>query len=274
MTVPFGTNRVHALTTIGYNLLQDIAREHPGLLRTSTPEELHHEMLRRHSGMSAENTGKLFSPRSWPVHLPLSNLTADPVSGRDNDAAHAEWLHEALPTAAAADMSDRRVLAAINCFHLPGYSNVRWESSTLWGSKDSKVQTKFVINHWLGDSKESNTVARLWWLYEFARRVEAHSNYDTDTLLKTMANHVNFYHQLLRRAYLRASARIWATILDVSIENGLVSRNNTRETSRMMQRLNLTAGGISLDILCDDDLREVIEGVMPPKEEAAPDLRH
>ena len=275
MTLPYGTGRVHALTSIGHNLLQDIAHEHPAVIRTGTAKELYDEILRQHTDRDADNPETpLLSERSWPIQMPLSSLTADPVPGPGNDAAHAEWIYKALPTVTAADMSDYRLLAAINCFHLPGYSDTRWKSSKkLWGSTDPDVQTKFVLNHWLGHSKESNTVARLWWLYEFARQAAAYSEHDTSTLLEAMANHVNFYHQLLRRKYLRASARIRATILDVSIQNGLLSRNNTRETSRTMQRLNLTAGGIGLDILSDDDLREVIEGVMPPKEEAVPDPR-
>lgn len=273
MTSPYGTERVHTLTSTGHKLLEDIASDIPSLIRTGTADDLYAEMVRRKTDRSGDDPDSpLFSERSWPVQMSLSSLADDPVPGPGNDAAHAEWIHKALPTVTTADMSDRRILAAINCFHIPGYSNTRWKSSKkLWSSTDSTVQTRFVLNHWLGHSKESNTVARLWWLYEFARQAAVYSVHDTNALLNEIASHVNFYHQLLRRKYIRASPRIRAIILDVSIENGLLSRNNTRETSRMMQRLNLTAGAISLDILPPDKLREVVEGVMPPKEETVPD---
>ncbi|MCY3579195.1 MAG: DUF6339 family protein [bacterium] len=272
MTLPYGTGRIHALTSIGYNILKNIAHEQPSLIRTGTAEDLYDEMRRRHTGPSDNYSAPLFSERSWPIQMDLSNLMADPVPGPSHDAVHAEWIYKALPTVTTADMSDQRILSAINCFHLPGYSNIRWKSSRkLWDSTDPVVQTKFTINHWLGDSKESNTVARLWWLYAFAQQAAAYSEHDTSTLLEAMANHVSFYHQLMRRKYLRASPRIRASILDVSIQNGLLYKNNTAETSRMMQALNLTAGGIGLDILSDNDLREVIKGVMPPKEGVSPD---
>jgi len=265
------TDRVHALTADGYSLLQDVAKDDPALIRAAEPERLISDMLVRHEDRTGGqgNGTDLFTQRSWPIShiLSLVGLDAAAVAGPSSDAVHAEWLHSALPTVKAADMSDQRMLAAINCFHLPAYSNIRWKTSNLWSSSDPKKQARFVKGHWFGNSKQSNTAARLWWLYELAKRAEEWSEHDTDTLLHTMANNVNFYHQMIvRRQEQSASDRVRAHILDVAIRDGHAARNRTSEWNHARQRLNLTAGAVNLDIITDDALRELIEGVMPPKE--------
>ncbi len=114
-------------------------------------------------------------------------------------------------------------------------------------------------------ARESNTAARLWWLYEYARSADEHSEHPTDVLLSTMADNVNFYHPLLKHPYLMASDRIRAAVLDVSIRRGLAQQNNTSETNRMLRALNQLAGAVSLDILDNEALLDRIERVMPPK---------
>ena len=76
---------------------------------------------------------------------------------------------------------------------------------------------------------------------------------------------------IVRRQEQSASDRVRAHILDVAIRDGHAARNRTSEWNHARQRLNLTAGAVNLDIITDDDLRELIEGVMPPKEGASPD---
>ena len=85
-----------------------------------------------------------------------------------------------------------------------------------------------------------------------------------------MAGNVNFYHQILRRTYLMASDRIRATLLDVSIESGLVDENKTKSVNDVMRLLNRAAGGISLDVLENEALKRQLEEVMPPKEDTVP----
>lgn len=149
----------------------------------------------------------------------------------------------------------------------------RWETSSLAKSKNKSDKEQFVKLHWLESNFEANTAARLFWLYEYAIRAAGHSKFDAEVLLDKMADNVNFFHQILRRRYLMASDRIRAAILDISIESGLVDSNKTSEVSKMMRLLNRTAGGISLDILSDEELRSRIKDVMPPKGETAPNLQ-
>ena len=297
--------RIVALTDIGYSTLEDIAKEQPTLLRTGTPLEIRSAMeeharthqstnadtrphadtrmdTRTHAAAnppsdtqqntrpSSDTSYPLFAERrSWQVlDIALTQLTADAVAGPKRDAVHAQMLYKALPSVTRADMSDRRVLASIGCFNMPGYSDIRWGSSKFSKSTKLQDQSKFVKEHYLGDNKQGNSIARLWWLYEFAESASEHSQHDTLTLLDAMANHVNFYHQMLRRSYLNASSRVRAFLLDIALENGLLDRNNTRETSRMLQQLNLAAGAVNLDILSDAKLMGLIKEVMPPKEDA------
>ena len=206
----------------------------------------------------------LFSPRS--------SLATDAPrrAGEVVDAEHARRLRQIFPTFTAFEMSDPRLLASINCFHIPGYVRTRWGTSILAKSTERKKQIKFVRSHYLDSSKESNTVARLWWLYEFALRTSQFSKYDPETLLEKMAGHVNFYHQVLHRSYLMASDRIRAAILDVGISSGLADENKTSSVNKVMQSLNRKAGGVSFDVLSDEELRHHVEESLPPKEDAAP----
>ena len=118
--------------------------------------------------------------------------------------------------------------------------------------------------------KKPNATARLWWLFEYSKRAEEYLIYSTETLLEKMAGNVNFYHQILRRTYLMASDRIRATLLDVSIESGLVDENKTKSVNDVMRLLNRAAGGISLDVLENEALKRQLEEVMPPKEDTVP----
>lgn len=281
--------RIVALTDLGYSTLEDIAEERPTLLRTGTPLEIRSAMeehARTHQSThadacsdtpshaaahpSSDTQHPLFAERrSWQMlNIALTQLTVDAVAGPKRDAVHAQMLYKALPSVTRADMSDRRVLASIGCFNIPGYSDIRWGSSKFSKSTKLQDQSKFVKEHYLGDNKQGNSIARLWWLYEFAESASEYSQHDTLTLLEAFANHVNFYHQLLRRPYLNASSRVRAFLLDIALENGLLERNNTRETSRTLQQLNLAAGAVNLDILSDEKLKGIIREVMPPKEDA------
>ena len=270
MIKTFDHTKVRALTDPGYGLLQDVAGDTPHLLRAGNPETLWEEMQRRRAETSIGQDSPLFSQRCWGIDpsRPLSSLSEDAIPGPRKDEVYAEWLYNALPEVTAADMADQRVLTSINCFHLADYPNIRWRSSSLWGNTDPDKQSKFVNKHWLGDAgriRESDTAARLWWLYYFARQASQHSEHNTDRLLREMANNINFYHALLYFPYLMASNRIRAAILDVSIRCGLSSRNRDSDTRSMLRGLNLTAGAISLDILSDTELRDIVKEVTPSK---------
>lgn len=266
------TSPLRALTDVGYQLLLEIAKDQPELFRRKDPADLKEEMRRRQKNRPDPASSLFDHSRLAQPQQPLGALAEKAVKGPSRDREHAEYLWHALPTVSAADMSDPRVLAAINCFHLQGrYVNTRWGLGPLGKSDKPEKATKFVSLHWLGNSKESNTAARLWWLCEFSRRAGAprYSKYPTEVLLYELSSNVNFYHQMLRRTYLMASDRVRGTVIDVSLHDGLLRRNNTTATSRMLSALNRKAGAISLDVLSDKDLRRHVEGVMPPKADAS-----
>lgn len=256
---------IRALTDSGYETLVYIARESPQLFRAGDPVALHDEM-QKHKLASAETFALFSTSRTWQPQRSLSELASSGVAGPSDDTRLAVWLWTSLPTVQAADMADHRVLASINCFHLGRYVDIRWGMSSSRDNPDKAKQSSYVMSHWLGASKESNTAARLWWLYEFARRAADHTDhYDTDALLDAMAGHVNFYHPLLKHPYLMASDRVRAAILEVSIQSGLVAQNRTAESNKMLRALNHMGGAISLDVLTRRQLREHVGVTMPPK---------
>ena len=258
---------VQALSSTGYSSLLELAAERPDIF--AKPDELK-QALDDRIKQNADEESNIFVGSSWQPAEPLEQLTADAVKGPRRDAEHARRLRQIFPTFTAFEMSDPRVLASINCFHIPSYVRTRWGTSILAKSTERKKQTSFVRSHYLRHSKESNTIARLWWLYEFALRTSQHSKYDPETLLEKMAGNVNFYHQVLRRSYLMASDRIRAAILDVGISSGLAEENKTSSVNKVMQSLNRKAGGVSFDVLSDEELRHHVEESLPPKEDAAP----
>jgi len=254
------SNQIHALTDSGYALLETIADDRPDLFWNSESELLMKELKER-ADQSGDEEVSLFSQnRKWTPQRALEALVEDAVSGPSSDAEHARFLRQTLPTMTPADMSDKRVLASICCFHLSEYVNKRWQSSKL------KDKTNFVKLHWLGNSKESNALARIWWLYEFAQRAAPNSAHDDDVLLEKLAGNPTLYHQMLRRPYLMASDRIRAAVLDVAISSGLTAKEKVDSFMKELYRqLNRVAGGISLDVLSDTELREKVEDALPPK---------
>ncbi len=259
---------VKPLTDTAHLLLQELAKEQPDLFSCSGTLQ---EQLEKKLSSSAEEESKIFSEHTkWYPKESLKHLIADVVSGPAHDSEHVKLLRQIFPTFTALEMSDPRVLASLNCFHIADYVKIRWGSSNIATSTEKDKQTRFIKSHYLGRSKESNTIARLWWLYEFALRSSKYSKYDCDTLLEKMAHNVNFYHQILRRSYLMASDRVRAAVLDVAIASGLADANKTSEVTKVMRLLNRKAGGISLDVLSDEELRRHIKESLPPKEGAAP----
>ncbi len=261
---------VRSLTPTGYSLLVDLAGENPGLF--AEPDDLKQEVDNRIK-QNADEESRVFMEHVWQPKESLDQLIDNAVKGPELDFEHAIELRRIFPEFTAFEMSNPDVLASINCFHIPDYVRTRWGTSSLAKSAEQRKQTNFVKSHYLGSSKESNTVARLWWLYEFARRASDHSQYSFEILLKKMAGNVNFYHQMLRRSYLMASDRIRAAILDVAIASGLADENKTGSVNKVMQSLNRKAGGISFDILSYKELRRHVEESLPPKEVAAPSPR-
>lgn len=262
---------IYALTDSGYAALYSVAGDMPELFTQDDSQGLInaiHQSIERNDEWDEE---PFSSNRKWHPLKSFSAIIDDITPGPSNDSDHSRYIREALPRLTASEMCDVRILASINCFHLGGhYVKTRWETSSLANSNKKSDMEQFVKLHWLESNFEANTAARLFWLYEYAIRAAVHSKFDAEVLLDKMADNVNFFHQVLRRRYLMASDRIRAAILDISIESGLADSNKTSEVSKMMRLLNRTAGGISLDILSDEELRSRVKDVMPPKGDTAP----
>lgn len=262
--------KVQRLSDAAVMTLHQIADQRPTLFTNNNPDALQKETESRLNDMEGNDTD-LFQPGIvHHVAKPFLSITSNPAKGPSHDADHAISLREILPKLTAAEASDERWLTSINCFHLAGFHRVRWGLSKNAGSGS---RSKFVKEHLLGSDKESNTTARLWWLYELSQRAAPYSKRDRNELLSQMAGNVGFYHQMLFRRYLMASDRIRAFICDASQASGMMETTGLKDkTNKMLQRLNRVAGGVSLDSLNDETLRDYIKQAMHPKEGAA--LQH
>ncbi len=255
-------NKIHPLTDAGYNLLIDVARNSPNLFFEPSLSQITSKFF---EVAEERNEKNLFNfEKFWVPLFPLDHLSNDVVPGNKLDADHTRYIRNALPTITPADMSDRRVLASICCFNLVGYINTRWSLSKHFRSSSRADQIKFVESHWMGNIgniKISNAAARIWWLGEFAARASKFSNNSFDELLEIMAENARLYDQMSDRLFM-ASDKIRAMILDIMIDKGI---SEAKDIDFIMTQLNKMAGGISLDILSKEDLKEKVTAALPPK---------
>lgn len=256
---------IQALTERGYSILEDIAKTDPHLFVNAKTYILKQEMKTQLKASTVPDEELFDKGRAWTPKKSLDGITTT-IVGPGEDYKNAKYLREALPDMTPADMADPKVLASINCFHLQKYVDKRWQSSRTAQSKEKDEKVRYVRAHWLAvqnvDIKESNAVARLWWLYEFANRAAKHSKQNADELLHAMANKATLYNSLVDYTYLMSSDKIRAAILDISTEIGLGNERNIKKT---LGQLNRIAGGIGLDILSKKAIRDKVEGALPPK---------
>lgn len=256
--------QIYPLTAIGVKALAEAAKENPDIFLDADTEAIKNAAIKQIQETDSP-TEYLFSDFSIQCDSNVfALLNEGAVPGPWEDEQHANLIHQEIKLSPA-EMSDSKVLSSINCFHIPKYAAERWKSSSKWKSEDKKERSKHVILHYLGSSKESNSIARIWWLCEFARRTATYSKFDADVILKKLANNVNFYHSILKRNYLMSSDIVRAAIIDVCMESNMIDRNDTVLTSKMMQELNSKAGGISLDLLPAEVLKNTIKDCIPPK---------
>ena len=255
---------IYPLTDSGVRALTELSVKSPDVFIEGDPDALLNAVAQQMQKVADEQTSPF---RNAPLECDDSVFTIlnrDVVAGPSKDREHSEFVYSELK-ASPAEMSDSRLLASINCFHAARYVTERWKSGKRWNSSNPADRTKHVKEHWLGANKESNAIARLWWLHEFSRRTAKLSQFDTGVILNKLAGNVNFYHQILDRGYLMSSDVVRAAIIDICIDTGLVDRNDTTLTSKMMQELNRKAGGINLDLLAGDELRNIIMDCIPKK---------
>lgn len=257
---------VQGVSDLGHSALLEIASREPDIFLSSDSTVL----LARAEHIiksSSDPDAMLFHQSGVSCDTSVFQQLKDTaVSGPSNDIQHAKMLYANLE-ATPSQMSDKRVIASLNCFFASEYVWQRWQSSTSATSDKPATKSKFVKDHWLTTSKESSGVARIWWLYEYARRAAKYSQNDTEAILDILAGSPSFYNQLLDRPYLMASDKVRGAIVDVAIETyhktGI--RPNKGFTNKLMRSLNNRAGGVCLDVLNEDELHNIVRECLPPK---------
>lgn len=244
----------------GFNALVKLADEEPEIFAQSDPAALRRRMEevgRTEHGPDAELYGERFD-----VRVSLASLNAVARGGPTSDAGYVPAMREAVGSSVV-PATNQLLWTTLNCFELPQYVPVRWESSKL-----SQTSRTFVYRHWLqysgSDGRKWNAAARLWWLGEMAARAAAHSEHGFDELLGTMAGNVNLYHQTIDRTFLSSNPQLLAAVWDVFLD-GNDHLRTTKDASELMMALNLRAATMSFDFLDYNELRAVVEAAKPPK---------
>lgn len=253
------------LNDTGYQKLEQIALAWPGLF---------FEKFRLVNKLEELAIDRGESYESWydgyiTLDMSLSPLNQIRKIGPGTDANNAPIIHQALSSYTPAMVSDRLLWTSINCFALAHYIPVRWGTTNL--RQNELKNTKFVTRHWLWigtDGRTWNAAARLWWLAELATRASEHSKNSVETLLETMANNATLYNGLISRRYLTANAKVVAAIYDVALDGSEhIFKKNYAD--QLMKALNLRAGTVSFDLFGYDELYEIVEKSLPPKERGA-----
>ena len=247
----------------GLTALRELSQRSPGIFIDADPDVLHSAMIEAAKGQS------IWSATPLDLRRDLSPLNAIQEDGPGTDREFARVVRDALGHLTAARGLDEYIWATINCFVIPQYVSVRWQSSNQ--ANKAEHLPNFVRRHWLDGgtikARQDNAIARLWWLGEFATRAAQHSDWiDDDDMLDAMANNVNLYHQLFRRPNLLSRPKLVAAIYEVFLSDSNDYLNVTRYASELLRTLNFIAAQKSLDFMSVAELREVVEEAKPPKE--------
>ena len=251
---------IRLLNDSGYDALLTLAESEPQLFVQGNPDELRRRMER--AGRVAHGPeANLYSER-LVLPVSLTDLNRLQKGGPGSDAEYAPILRQAAGRSVS-QVANHLFWATLNCYDLPQYVPIRWESSNL-----TQASTNFVRRHWLqysgSDGRKWNAAARLWWLGEMATRAVEHSEHSQDDLLTAMAGNVNLYHQTIDRTFLSSNARLLAAVWDVFMD-GNEHLRTTKDANELMTALNLRAATLSFDFLGYDELRAVVEEAKPPK---------
>lgn len=247
----------------GLTALRELSERSPSIFVDADPDVLHSAMIEAANGQST------WSPTLLDLRRDLSPLNAIQESGPGTDREFAWVVRDALGHLTAARGLDEYIWATINCFVIPRYVSVRWQSSNQ--ANKSEHLPAFVRRHWLDGgttkARQNNAIARLWWLGEFATRAAQHSDWiDDDQMLDAMANRVNLYHQLFRRPNLLSRPKLVAAIYEVFLSDSNDYLNVTKYASELLHTLNFIAAQKSFDFMSVAELRDVVEEAKPPKE--------
>ena len=251
------TDSLRIVNDEGYKALRRLAENNPDCFINPGKQPISQMMIEE------AGTDNLWG-HSLELHDSLESLSQETEPGPRKDAIHAKTMRVALAGLTPARASNENLWASLNCFAIPQYVPIRWSTS----SNKSAKPSNFVDDHWIqyqgSDGRKWNAAARLWWMGELADRLAIYSEYDSDELLTTMAQNVNFYHQTIDRTYISANSRLLAVLYDVFLD-GNEHLNVTKAVSDMLKSLNIRAGANALDLMNYDDLRNIVEEAKPPK---------
>ena len=234
----------------GYKALDQIAQKDPELFLEPNPERLREEMEKRAGNL------KLWDA-SIPLATSLASLNEVQVGGPDTDARYTPILREALADASVKQLADVRFWLSLNCFALSRYVPMRWSSSNI------KNQYSFIQKHYFQFDREGNAAMRLWWLGELAERIATHTeNFSKEAMLELLSSNRELYHQSLDRPYLMANSRLMAFIWELA-HQGNPHLFKKPYPNQWLKSLNIRAATLSLDLLADGELRELIQEVAP-----------
>lgn len=251
---------------MGLAALKSIARTEPSLFAEPDAPRLEERM--RELAAGDEIWG---SPLT--LQADLSPLEEIAEGGPHTDAAFAPLVRDALPDLEPSEGLNEYVWATVNCFAVPKYTPIRWSSSNLAqepGSEKFSSFVNFVESHWLKGNlvtaRRANAAARLWWLGELSSRAAAKSQHlNADDMLNAMANNVNLYHQILARPRLLSRPRLMAAIYEMLLDGDSDHLKTTTYANAFIMALGFRATDMSLDLMDDRELRDVVEEAKPPK---------
>ena len=249
----------------GLAALKDLARTEPALFAEPDAARLEKRMV--------ETRGNDIWGSPLTLRADLAPLEEITEGGPDTDAAFAPLIRNALPDLDPSEGLNEYIWATINSFVVPKYTPIRWSSSNLAqepGSAKFSSFVNFVESHWLKGNlvtaRRANAAARLWWLGELSSRAAAKSQHlSEDDILDAMANNVNLYHQILARPRLLSRPRLIAAIYEMLLAGDSDHLKTTAYANTFIMALGFRATDVSLDLMDDHELRELVEEAKPPK---------
>ena len=246
-------NVIFMVNDEGYKALGRIALDKPELFLLGDTCCLRNEMA------AINGSDKLWAK---PIELKknLDRLNNVRIEGHQTDAEFAPILREALREIPNNQLADERFWLSINCFALAKYVPKRWETSNLQ-KPDSKLY-RFINKHYFKFDRQGNAAMRLWWLGEIAERVAKHTEYYSSAgVMELMSQNLDLYHITLSSPYLLAIPKLNALIWEAAREDDYLFKRPY--PSQLFKSLNERASTISLDLLDEKQLRELVREATP-----------
>lgn len=127
----------------------------------------------------------------------------------------------------------------------------------------AKNLTKHIIEHYFAEDMHRrlhtmNVASRLWWLAHTAHRAsnESEGAYNASAVIQHFAEHAQHYHIIAERELFRNDRLLSEFIRVLLVEAQGISNNGVRE---LWRRLNIIGGGVILDALPREQLRDIIQ---------------